>query len=729
MDRAVASTPPVASNFRDGLGERRRVVQASGDTIELLCLSRQLTAVPSFEFALRERASRLAGFRHEAFARVRSIDRLSEPAAALAVVSDFTRGVRLSHLLTPNERRPIAIDINAAQRIIRQIVNGVAALHESARDIAHGAISLERVVITANARVVIVEHVLGAALEQLRWAPGRYWKELRVVAPPASSTSVTGAAVKLGHRADIIQIGVVALSLVLGRRLTGDEGPAQFAELLASAQAIMPRGGHEPLPARLRDWIASALQLDSRRSFASAPEAQAALDPAFVTVANSEGAAQPAESIDATASPRIAVRPLPDAPAPVPRSAAAAPAVPAAPRRLDSAVAPPARHFEGASRDVQPVVDPKTAAGAMRGPIVSGDQPSPKAPSAPPAKPLPSLEPLPASPGTARRFDVTSIASSPDLSERPANPFDASKPGPERSGMKRWMVPGLAAGMVAGLAAVGLYVAQRSPAPTSPAATGTLNLTSNPPGAQVFVDRQSKGQTTPVALSLKPGAHNIELRGVGEPRTIDVNIVAGGQTSQFIDFGRAVSSLERVLPHTEPAGAMANVDDGGRALLTAAGAAPAAAPPASTATTAASVPMSGWVTVNAPVDVEIREHGSVLGTSHSDRIMVSAGRHELEIVNEILGYSATAVVQVAPGRVAPVRIEWPKGTASVNAEPWAEVWIDGDKVGETPIGNLSLPIGPHEIVFRHPELGEQRYAVSISLKAPARVSVDMRKQP
>ena len=53
--------------------------------------------------------------------------------------------------------------------------------------------------------------------------------------------------------------------------------------------------------------------------------------------------------------------------------------------------------------------------------------------------------------------------------------------------------------MVAGLAAVGLYVAQRSPAPTSPAATGTLNLTSNPPGAQVFVDRQSKGLegTTP----------------------------------------------------------------------------------------------------------------------------------------------------------------------------------------------------------------------------------------
>src|SRR5438034_2987611 len=144
MDRAVAPhVPPPANNFRDGLGERRRISDATGDTIELLCLRRELTAVPSFEFALRERASRLAAFRHESFARVRSIDRLSDPSAVLAVVSESTRGVRLSQLLTPNEKRPAAIDINAAQRLIRQIVSAVAALHESGRDLAHGAIAPE----------------------------------------------------------------------------------------------------------------------------------------------------------------------------------------------------------------------------------------------------------------------------------------------------------------------------------------------------------------------------------------------------------------------------------------------------------------------------------------------------------------------------------------------------------------------------------------------------------
>ena len=47
----------------DGLGERRQIVDPTGnETIELLCLRTALAAVPSFEFALRERVSRLREF-------------------------------------------------------------------------------------------------------------------------------------------------------------------------------------------------------------------------------------------------------------------------------------------------------------------------------------------------------------------------------------------------------------------------------------------------------------------------------------------------------------------------------------------------------------------------------------------------------------------------------------------------------------------------------------------
>jgi hypothetical protein len=124
--------------------------------------------------------------------------------------------------------------------------------------------------------------------------------------------------------------------------------------------------------------------------------------------------------------------------------------------------------------------------------------------------------------------------------------------------------------------------------------------------------------------------------------------------------------------------------------------------------------------------LEIREQGRLIGTTDADRLMLAAGRHELDLSNDSLGYKATRVVQVAPGKVAAIGLELPMGTINLNAAPWAEVWIDGRRVGETPIGNLSVSIGPHEVVFKHPQLGEKRHAISVTLDAPVRLSVDMK---
>jgi hypothetical protein len=100
-------------------------------------------------------------------------------------------------------------------------------------------------------------------------------------------------------------------------------------------------------------------------------------------------------------------------------------------------------------------------------------------------------------------------------------------------------------------------------------------------------------------------------------------------------------------------------------------------------------PVSGWMSVTAPADVQIFENKRLLGTSQSDRLMVSAGKHDIEIVNDLVGYRTTRTVQVAAGKVTPIKVEFPKGTIALNAVPWAEVWVDGEKIGETPIGNLS----------------------------------------
>jgi hypothetical protein len=127
--------------------------------------------------------------------------------------------------------------------------------------------------------------------------------------------------------------------------------------------------------------------------------------------------------------------------------------------------------------------------------------------------------------------------------------------------------------------------------------------------------------------------------------------------------------------------------------------------------------------------MQILENGAQIGTSPGGAVSLPAGRHDIELVNESIGYRETHTVHVAAGKVVPIVVTLPMGSISVNALPWAEVWLDGQKVGETPIGNLEVAVGPHEIVFRHPQLGERRESVVVPMTGPLRVSVDLKKQP
>src|SRR5580765_3923421 len=177
MSSLAPNDRPEAPLFSDGLGDR--VVAAdggSGDLLQILRLRPALTAVPSFEFALRERAARLANFRHAYYARVRRVDR---HPSGLAIVSDHVEGVRLSDVLRVAQSRRLSLDLNAALCLLRQLVPSLALLHENAREVAHGLISPERLIVTPRARLVVVEHVLGSAVEQLQYNRERLWQELR----------------------------------------------------------------------------------------------------------------------------------------------------------------------------------------------------------------------------------------------------------------------------------------------------------------------------------------------------------------------------------------------------------------------------------------------------------------------------------------------------------------------------------------------------------------------
>ena len=233
----------------------------------------------------------------------------------------------------------------------------------------------------------------------------------------------------------------------------------------------------------------------------------------------------------------------------------------------------------------------------------------------------------------------------------------------ERPAASRKKSPMMAAAIgVLVLAGAGVPAYRYFLAPAAAPAEGTLDVTTNPPGAQLFVDGVERG-VTPLTVALKPGPHSLELRGGGAPRLMPVTIAAGAQSSQYIELPAAASTGGELRVRTEPAGARVSVDGvargvapvtvadltpGEHAVLlesdlgsikqivtieagnTASLTVPMAAPEGA--------PVSGWVAVSSPAVVQLFEGGRLLGTSQSDRLMVSAGRHEIEIVNDELGY-------------------------------------------------------------------------------------------
>ena len=216
-----------SAGFEDGLGRRYSPV-ARGDndsSLEILCFRHEITDVPSFDFALRERVARLSSFEHPYYARIRKVDRLNDERATVALMSDSAPGIRVVEILGEVERGGVALDLNAGLYLVRQLISAISVLHEHAR-VAHGAIAPERLFVTPLGRLCVVEYVMGAALEQLKYSRERYWKELRVALPMAVGLP------RFDERTDLTQVGVVALALIIGRPLRDDEYPAQIEDLV-----------------------------------------------------------------------------------------------------------------------------------------------------------------------------------------------------------------------------------------------------------------------------------------------------------------------------------------------------------------------------------------------------------------------------------------------------------------------------------------------------------------
>src|SRR4029453_14120511 len=254
-------------------------------------------------------------------------------------------------------------------------------------------------------------------------------------------------------RTDIMQVGIVALELVLGRRLRADEYPTRTAEVVPLAWGIAPTGGLEPLPAGFRSWLMRALQLDPRNLFASALDARAELDK---MVSGGEYIAAP-QALETFIADYQAVC------------------------ESDESVSPDASE----SDDDQPA--------PSKAPIYQSSETvnpaNQKAEVIFPPPPAPYLD----------EFDTAEE----EGEEEDEAPRDTTMPknSPQRGPL------GLGGPAIAALVVVvagGVFAGRRYFASAAVEATGAMSVDSNPTGAQVFVDGEQRG-VPPINFTLKTG--------------------------------------------------------------------------------------------------------------------------------------------------------------------------------------------------------------------------------
>ena len=167
----------------------------------------------------------------------------------------------------------------------------------------------------------------------------------------------------------------------------------------------------------------------------------------------------------------------------------------------------------------------------------------------------------------------------------------------------------------------------------------------------------------------------------------------------------------------DPAGDTATVT-----LVWVAQAAGAEVASSSAAPSDAAVDGLGRVRIASAIPLQVVERGRVIGTSGDRALRLSPGTHTLELSNSTLGFHTTERVRVDAGQQAELPVALPTGTVNVNAQPWAQVLIDGAVVGDTPLANVPLVIGDHEVVWRHPQFGERRQQVVVKAGALTRIS-------
>ena len=221
---------------------------------------------------------------------------------------------------------------------------------------------------------------------------------------------------------------------------------------------------------------------------------------------------------------------------------------------------------------------------------------------------------------------------------------------------------------------------------TSPPASASVVIESPNAGDTVLVDGKPAG-TTPLKLAVSSGTRAIRLVPAVAPAAFVAPVDVTTLSAQAESDKRALAAIEA----------------------------------------AAAQQRSGGVRISSPIELKVLEGDRVLGSTADGAIVTTAGTHQLDLMNTALGFRVRQTVTIRAGALTAMTVTPPMGRLSINAEPWAQVTIDDKPIGDTPLANVSVTLGEHEVLFRHPQLGDRKETVVVRADAPARVSTSFQR--
>jgi len=193
------------------------------------------------------------------------------------------------------------------------------------------------------------------------------------------------------------------------------------------------------------------------------------------------------------------------------------------------------------------------------------------------------------------------------------------------------------------------------------AATGTLMVTSNAPGARVSVDGKEMGVAPVLAPKLAPGAHRVEVAADGyHPDSVTVRVQGGVALKVVVALEPTEAALASkagtMQVITEPAGAEVLVD--------------------------------GMSQGPAPVKVVGLASGVHLAEAREEGYQDAEARAEVK-AGEVVTVKLTLKEKVIAPRTGSIRVE--------SAVKGARVFVDGKEVGSAPRTVQGVLAGPHMV--------------------------------